>query len=227
MQPKILIMVLSFDEPPYRELMRMQQDTFDSIDVEGVRTVYYYGGLPNDNKLHYVEDACGQSSIRLQLFCTDAYCLMAEKFKMALEYVKDWDYDIIFRTNSSSYVNKEKLVEFAKTLPTEKLYAGWEIQGNAGYNVVSGAGIFLSRDTAEILRGKIDPNFEREEDVYCGQLLHEAGIEIINDKSRFDVPMSIAQKEIPLDRYHYRFKTTQNRLADIGNMKLLHKLITA
>lgn len=225
---KILILVLSYNVSPFKELMQAQQETFDSVEVDGVKTVYYHGGAhPQGELLKFAIKYSNPNSTweRVEFDCTDAYYLMAAKFKMALEYVKDWDYDIIFRTNSSSYINKKRLKEFAETLPTEKLYAGWEIQGNAGYNVCSGAGFFLSRDTAEILRNSIDPTFEREEDVYCAQLLHEAGIKIINDKSRVDVPLIINKNIIPVDKYHYRFKTTQNRLADIGNMKTLHTLI--
>lgn len=215
-------MVLSYNEPPYDSLMRMQQATFDSIEVEGVRSLYYHGSRPDEAKV-VLSLSCNTWE-RVGFLSTDDYYFMAGKFKDALNYVKDWDYDIIFRTNSSSYVNKQRLKEFAATLPTEKLYAGWEIEGNAGYNVVSGAGIFLSRDTAEILREKIDPNFEREEDVFCGQLLHEAGIKIINDRSRFDVEN--VNDRTPLNRYHYRQKASHgNRLQDAENMRLLHQKI--
>jgi hypothetical protein len=224
---KILVLVLSFNESPYKELMQAQQQSWDSIEVEGVRTVYYHGGLPSDNKLHYVEDACGQSSIRLQLFCTDAYYLMAAKFKMCLDYVKDWDYDIIFRTNSSSYVNKQRLKEFAATLPKEKLYAGWKLIGE-GWNSVSGAGIFISKDVAEILRKEIDPGFEREEDILIGQILAEhKDIEIVDDKSRIDYTGGLQQQLViaSAQPYHIRFKTN-DRLKDAANMKVIHKLIT-
>lgn len=216
---KTLILVLSYNEPPYRELMQAQQATFDSIEVEGITTVYYHGG--SIGGVSGVQTK-GRTFIWLGFPCTDSYYYMAEKFKMCLDYVKDWDYDIIFRTNSSSYVNKQRLKEFAATLPIEKLYAGWEIHGNAGYNVCSGAGFFLSRDTAAILRDKIDPTFEREEDVYCGQLLHDAGIKIINDQSRLDYPQQ--QWKDLKKPYHIRFKT-DDRIKDAENMKIVHQKI--
>ena len=229
---KILIMVLSYNEPPYDSLMKMQQATFDSIEVEGVRTVYYHGGLNQpdpDNRSQPRLIHIADNWYRVELNCTDDYYYMSEKFKRALDYVKDWDYDIIFRTNSSSYVNKQRLKEFAATLPPEKLYAGCTFNDSNSEDkgmCVSGAGIWLSRDCAEILRNEIDNEFEMEEDVYCGRILRKNGIVPITYNNRFDVPMSISPKEIPLDRCHYRFKTTQNRLADIGNMKMLHKLIS-
>ncbi len=218
---KILILVLSYDKHPYDELMKSQMETWDSIKEPDVCVGYYHGGLES-GVAHVRLNPLNEDSAVITLNATDSYYYMAAKFKECLKFFADADFDIIFRTNSSSYVNKKELVKFANTLPKTGLYAGWEIQGNAGYNVVSGAGFFLSPDTAEILRFNIDPNFEREEDVYCAQLLHEKGVQIINERSRFDV--RVINNNIPLDRYHYRFKT-DDRLQDAENMRQLHKKI--
>jgi len=221
---KILILVLSYDKHPYDELMKAQIETWDSVHEPGVEVMYYYGGLQNIAPSDLMVIRNYHYSSRVVLNSTDSYYFMAGKFKSALEVIKSSEFDIIFRTNSSSYVNKKQLVKFANTLPKTGLYSGWEIQGNAGYNVVSGAGFFLSPDTAEILRLKIDPEFEREEDVYCAQLLHENGIKIIDDKSRVDV--NVVNNNTPLSAYHYRLKGTHgNRLIDVENMRLLHKKI--
>lgn len=230
-------MVLSFNESPYKELMQAQQSSWDSIEVEGVRTVYYYGGRkidPNEKLPHYtmIHHGANKSTISLEFECTDEYYLMAGKFSKCLEDVfnppdilKEFnDFDIIFRTNSSSYVNKQKLKEFAASLPKEKLYAGWtfEDSNDFGGACVSGAGIWLSRDTAEILRNEIDPAFEMEEDVYIGRILRKQGIVAIDDKSRVDVTGSTWY--VLGETYHYRFKT-RNRIEDADNMKLVHQKI--
>lgn len=227
---KILILVLSYNEPPYRELMQAQQATWDAVEVEGVRTVYYHGGelIDMNKRLPYYDtiyDCPNKSSTQIGFQCTDEYYYMAAKFKKALEYVADFDYDIIFRTNSSSYVNKQRLKEFAATLPTEKLYAGWTFPDSNSEDkgmCVSGAGIFLSRDTAEILRDEIDPQFEMEEDVYCGRILRKHGIVPIDDRSRVDYPQQ--QWKDLKKPYHIRFKT-EDRIKDAENMKLVHQKI--
>lgn len=220
---KILILVLSYDNPPYDALMRAQKATWASMKHPGVATAFYYGGLlEKDFEGKDFDLAAGLDNggiIDIQLKCTDSYYYMADKFQRALEYVIDMRWDLIFRTNSSSYVNIDRLVEFAEKLPKEKCYAGWEIVGNDGYNIVSGAGIFMSRDVAEILMNEIDPKFEREEDVYIGQLLHEAGIPIIDDKSRLDYPFESDKMD---EAYHFRLKTG-DRFADAENMLSLHK----
>lgn len=229
---KILIMVLSFNEPPYSELMMAQQETFDSINVDGVRTIYYHGGYDKENILKegWVgwEDI-GSSWERFAFKCTDAYYFMAGKFKMALDFTKGLDYDFIFRTNSSSYVNKKRLKQFAATLPTEKLYAGKTLVDLNDFSglAVSGAGIWLSRDTADILRNEIDPAFEMEEDIVIGRILRKHGITAIEDNSRIDYTGGVQQQLViaGAQPYHIRFKTS-DRLQDAENMRLVHKMIT-
>jgi hypothetical protein len=226
---KILILILSFNEDPFSTLMRIQQETFDSVEVEGVRTVYYHGGsYPQGDLLKFAvshHNKPHNSWERVEFDITDKYYYMAGKFREALKYTQDWDYDVIFRSNSSSYIQKSALVEFAKTLPTEKLYAGWTFKDSEdfGGDCVSGAGIFLSRDTAKILMEQIDPAVEREEDVEVGRILRRNGITAIDDKSRFDI--NNIHDFIPLDRYHYRCKAGGDRLIDCHNMIQLHKKI--
>lgn len=210
---KILILVLSYNAPPFDVLMKTQQSSWDSVEVEGVDTVYYYGGGKGWNGKEFSAKS------------DDKYYYMHDKLKQCLQGVMcSTDWTLIFRTNSSSYVNKSALFEFAKTLPKEKLYAGWTMVDSEDHGglAVSGAGIWLSRDTAEILRNEIDENFEMEEDVYCSRILRKNGIVALDDKSRYDVESN--HDYIPLDRYHYRFKTG-NRLIDAHNMRMLHNKI--
>lgn len=225
---KILILVLSYNSPPFDLLMKTQQQTFDSIDNVETQTIYYYGGLNNGKEfeINLLPPIIENNSFELCLNCTDKYYYMSEKFKRALQFISDWDYDLIFRTNSSSYVSKKKLVEVAATLPTEKLYCGWTMEDSNfdGGAVCSGAGFFLSRDCAEILRNQIDPTEEREEDILCGRALRKNGIVAIDDKSRFDYPQGLVNSRSIHDAYHIRFKTG-NRLQDAENMKSVHQQI--
>lgn len=208
---KILILVLSYNDGVYAELMKSQQQTWDSIEVEGVRTVYYYGG--------------GKGWVNEKEFSAnskDEYYLMHDKLLDCLKEVIDWDWDFVWRTNSSSYINKQRLVEFCNGMPKEMCYAGWELQGQ-GWNSVSGAGILMSKDVVKTFMEVADRNFLREEDIYIGQVLNEVEMPIIDDKSRYDVTSQFS--EIPLDRFHYRFKTG-DRYRDVENMIALHKLIS-
>jgi hypothetical protein len=222
---RILILVLSYDATPYKELMQAQKSSWDSLQVDGVETIYYHGSLLSGDNVDCAITIDEKWRREVQFKCTDSYYLMSHKWKLLLEYIKDWDYQYIFRTNSSSYICKRKLKEFAETLPKEKLYAGWTFTDSEdfGGKCVSGAGIWLSRDTAEILRQEINPDFEMEEDVYCGRILRKHGIKAIDDRSRFDVGYSFSN-DIPTNLYHYRFKNA-DRIKDAENMKKIHLLL--
>lgn len=211
--PKILILVLSYNDGVYAELMKSQQQTWDSVEVDGVRTVYYYGGGKGwVNEKEFSAEA------------SDAYYTMAHKCVEAMKAVNLDSFDFIWRTNSSSYICKKRLVEFAKTLPKEKCYAGWKIDGSLGYDIVSGAGFMITPDVAKILIEKTDVFFEREEDVLFAEVLFKNGIEIIDDKSRYDVGEYVLPYDTPTDRYHYKLKNG-DRLHDAANFFKLHEKV--
>ena len=220
---KILILVLSYNESPYKDLMKAQQQSWDSIKTNRTETFYYYGGTDVITGIQRKGAAYSEFGFPI----TDEYYYMAGKFQMMLQYIFDLGlyYDFIFRTNSSSYINKEKLAEFAETLPKEKTYAGWTMEDTNfdGGLMVSGAGIWLSPDCATYLREEINPDEEIEEDVLIGRILRKNGITAIDDKSRVDVPSFFSV--VPLNKYHYRCKT-RDRMHDAANMRILHDKIT-
>lgn len=203
-------------EEPYGSLWRSQVDTWDST-FDGVRTAYYHGrnGVRDDGATTW------RTMIRAN--CTDAYYLMAGKFKLALDVLlRDPSWEVMFRTNSSSYVNKQNLISFVDELPKEKLYAGWTMNdtNDDGGLCVSGAGIFLSRDACEILAREIDGEKLIEEDVYIGRILRRHGFEAIDDKSRVDYPDDMNRW---MSAYHIRFKTA-DRIRDAHDMRVFHEL---
>lgn len=213
-------------EPPYDSLYKAQCETWDSIPEEDVHTLFYHGGVEDGVKCDLIRQHHKSTSTIIQTEDTNAYYYMAAKFRTALKYALLSKFDIIFRTNSSSYVNKKRLKEFASTLPKEKLYAGWSmIDSNYdGKYCISGAGIFLSRDAAEELCNEIDPTYEKEEDIYCGRILRDSGMVAIDDKSRYDVPIDVPE-DMPTDRYHYRCKSGAPREVDAANMRIIHQKI--
>lgn len=223
---KILIAVLSYDNPPFSNLMISQKNSWDSIGVENVHTLYYYGWDKNYNKHELVRQHHKSASHDLKLAFTDNYYLMAGKLKFALRWALTQEWDIMFRTNSSSYVNKKNLLKFAADLPKEKLYAGWTMQdtNHDGGDCVSGAGIFLSRDCCEILLKEIDSDYEIEEDVYIGRLLRPHGIKAIDDRSRIEFHQWLTNIDMLKQAYHIRFKTG-DRFRDAANMIVAHQKI--
>ena len=157
---KILILVLSCLEKPFDLLMKKQQETWDSIPNKDIKTIYYYGNGGGFKKINENTYEYGAES-------SDEYEFMHWKFYLLLKEIINDDWDYIFRTNSSSYVDKENLLKFAETLPKEKCYCG--ILNNF---YASGCGFFLSRDVVEVLLNSNYSSDKQEyEDMYIGEKL--------------------------------------------------------
>jgi len=142
---KVLIMVLSCMKHPYDKMYQAQLETWDSVKVDNVETVYYWG---------------------------EEYKLMHVPFKKSLSEVWDKDWDVIFRTNSSSYVDKQLLYDYIKDKPKENLWIG----NQDAY--CSGAGFFISRDLAEVLKNDLHERRYFAEDVLIYETLKSRGFEI-------------------------------------------------
>lgn len=189
--------------------MRMQQSSWDSIQVPDIDTIYYYKGaqFAQGDEQHVVLD------------CPDEYEMMHWKFKCALDFVNYHNYDFIFRTNSCSYIDKRKLQAIAEKLPKTGCYAGWD---NGGY--VSGAGIWFSPDVLDILHKELTDAPHSAEDVLMGDILINR-VAISNHQTRYDVGVSVGS--VP-NVYHYRFKSSnwhEERYRDIENMKKVHEIV--
>jgi hypothetical protein len=201
---KVLILVQASDLPPFEMLQRGQEETWDSEEVEGVTTLYYLSG----NK--------GLVGKKLYMDYPDGYPMLHWKFKEAVDHVWDWDWDVMFRTNASSYVDKKLLIEKAKTLPKEKLYCGVN-----GGGFASGCGFFISRDCLRIIREQFDSHPTPYEDAIIGSVLAKNGIGVTSGAERFDIKHG--NWNLP-DTYHYRCKSDNgDRNKDITAFKKIYE----
>jgi len=99
----------------------------------------------------------------------DEYELMHVAFREALKEVWGDEWDVILRTNSSTYINKEKLKFYLESKNKESLWIGDE----TGYN--SGACFIISRDLAKILMDELPDDKHPYEDLLCQQILNSNG----------------------------------------------------
>jgi hypothetical protein len=203
---KILIVVLSyFDNGIYTKFYESQNESWNSVHVEGVDTFFLVGNNSKDEIVGnliktYVGESlynCGYKTIR------------------AFELLKDYEYDYIFRTNSSSYIDKQMLKDYLLDKPRNNFYSG--IIGN--YNNIlyaSGSGFVISKDAVDLVIQKKDRwNHNYIDDVSLGLLLREFNI-LPTLGPRLDIQK--VDNETPMDYYHYRIKTS-NRLNDCQYMK--------
>jgi len=221
---KLLVLVGSSTVPPYDEFMKAQKETWAKVKNEHVNVWFYYAGKETKR-------------IDFQTFTTeckqDAH-YAHWRLKRALDFVWNWEWDLIFRCHSSSYVNVDLLYDFIKGFPTQGVYTGRKVGGEGlglmewrGAMIkqicVSGAGILMSRDVADILRKNLKEEEDTvEDDVLIGRLLQLHGIERQEmTVGRVDVE---SMKDYKL-HYHYRFRTN-DRQHDMDNMRLVHSIHT-
>lgn len=211
---KILILVLSLDDQGfYTQLYKKQKETWDSESVEDVDTMYYFG----NSQSNFIDKENIYTDVKEQLiFC-------GYKTLTAFNLIKDLEFDYIFRTNSSSYVDKKLLLEFIKDKPKQNFYSG-AIGNYNGIPFASGSGYFLSKDLFKyILENKNEWNHQVIDDVSVGIMMLQKNVKIHIGK-RFDLTDECYQNIYNIDPnyYHYRCKIQSNRLMDIENMGKIH-----
>jgi len=207
---KILILVLSlWDNDIYTEFYKMQKCTWDSINIDDVDVYYYFGNFNNDV---IVDD-------KIFLNINEALYNCGVKTLKCFDLVKEFEFDYIFRTNSSSYIDKELLKNWLIDKPKYRFYSG--IIGNHnGIYFASGSGYIISRDVFDlILKNKDRWDHNYIDDVSLGLLLKNLNILPI-ESIRFDV----TNDEISPNYFHYRLKSENDRQDDIKNMIKINDL---
>lgn len=138
----ILILVVSFDEPPYDKMITTSQNTWDSIDVEGCNTIFYCGATDNKHKVNVV-----------YLPVSEGLFNMGRKLLLAFQYVlSNYKFDYMARVNSSTYVDKKELIKYVQTLP-ETIFAGLEVKRPESFDYIWGFSYIISRDIVQRVVG--------------------------------------------------------------------------
>jgi hypothetical protein len=142
------------------------------------------------------------------------WSLIGLKTILALKYLlENYEFDFLFRTNTSSYLDVPSLLDFLETKPKENFYAGVvsSVLGNTRF--ASGAGILVSRDIVQ----RICDNSEvwkhgLVDDAAFAELvanLQDPSVELV-DLPRLDFDSLGAAKstkpEIIKDYFHFRCK---------------------
>ena len=170
---RLLILVPSLDAEPYRTLERAQRETW-AADLPGP-TIWYQGsrsfvdvwtcrGAKVAGKVYAPLGEWGLSSLGrhgtthraasldgdvLHLGTPDVWSLTAAKLHGALQWaLEEEDFDMLWRTNSSTYTHVPGLLAHIAASPAKGLYAGYIGEAH-GVRFASGTGMLVSRDVAE------------------------------------------------------------------------------
>jgi hypothetical protein len=172
-----------------------------------------------------------QSADLIYTTVPDLYSLIGiktiEAFKAS---INNFDFDYIYRTNVSSYIDLIKLKEFVNNKPREGYYGG-AVGTHQGISFASGCGYFLSRDVVKkVLENRKLWDHNLIDDVSLGKLLtKELNIEV-QEIGRLDLestnfsPLEIEFKSQTI--FHYRCKAASPDLT-VQIMKSLHRILTS
>jgi hypothetical protein len=168
MSKKVLILVLSCETRPYGKMVDTSKATWDSHNIEGCETLYYFGisAFPRNSK----DCVCLPVSESLEN--------MGEKTIQGLEYaLNNYEFDYIARVHSSCYVNKKKLIQYVQTLPDQNIFEGLTVKRDTFDFVWGGGHYIISRDVVkQIVDNKTEWNHKYMEDESMSLVVKNLGI---------------------------------------------------
>ena len=198
---KILILVLSSKTYPSSRNKKAIKKTWGSNLQDNFKIIFYESGEVEkiiDDTLFVEIDTSSKN--------------LGYKLLLALDWCsRNIDYDFIFRTNTSSFVNTKELENYISNNLIDKEYAYCGIplvrdykESDKKVNFLSGAGIILNKKTTQlILNKKKNWDHNEWEDVALGKLLEENGIPFTSGRSQ-DIENNFYNNIIDKTNYHYR-----------------------
>lgn len=223
---KIIILILSSDTYPSKRNKKIIQKTWGCSQNKNLDIYFYKAGnetyLSKDNEIIVKS---GKTSIEI-----------SKKNIEAFEYVfKNFKFDYLFRTTTTSYVNPDLLMKFIKSevQNEEFVYSGKVMQTNDhsgnSVNFVSGAGILFNNKVIEkILDNKSKVNYDLWDDVGIGKLISELNIKPI-EGFQYEIKGNIFKEKLNVNHYHYRCRIDNHygypRFLEKYVISYLHKFI--
>lgn len=167
-----------------------------------------------------------QQGKTIKIEIPDRYFLIGLKTLAAFIYaLENFDFDFVYRTNISSYVEIERLFEFGKNLPSGDVYSG-PFANHEEITFASGSGYFLSRSLIEkVIESRNDWNHLEIDDVALGQLTSNfQGLKLVpTGRIDFESPKhvyDVSQSDFE-SVFHYRCKQNDS-IKTIEIMKNIH-----
>lgn len=208
---KILILVLCSRNYLSKISSRAQQSIWRPY-LSKFNVIHFIG---NENvtsrEVNYISK---NSNNYLVVNTNDDYANLAKKTLLAFEKIyEDYEFDYIFRTNTSSYINMEKFEKYIENNLEKLDYSGVTLKAAEGENIASGAGIFLSRSNIKrLIDSKTEFDFSLPDDVAIARTLRSFKIypQNINRKDLKDVPTPLSVYNSQAFHYRCRLDRSSN-----------------
>ena len=172
--PRILMLVLANDDgglySGLQEITKLYMASNPQIDC------YFFKGREAQDGEYVLEE----HSLYIKTYEGYGNDALFKKSMAAFKYFEPVidTYDYIFRTNLSTFVRFDMLLNFCQALPKTGVYCGHALN-DYGINFVSGTGIIMSTDIVKRLL-KEPPTFFIQDDLTFGKTMGEWGVSIIH-----------------------------------------------
>lgn len=170
MSKRVLILVLSADFPPYDRMITTAQETWNSVEVENMETVFYCGesDKTDTDKIIYLP-------------VKESLHTMGHKLLLALGWsLKNKEFDYLARPHSSIYVNKKELMNYVNTLPETNVFSAIGVDADPRW-AWGGLGYVYSKDVIEkIIANKEHYRHDLMEDMAQSYLINKLEIPYTN-----------------------------------------------
>jgi hypothetical protein len=202
---KALVLVLAARMAPYPALVKTIERTWASREVEDVAVLFYFGGME-----------LREAKRKVYLPVPDDLGGLGEKTLAAFRHVLDTrDFDVVFRTNCSSYVDLPNLRAYLLAHGRDRGFYAGHVGEHDGLRFASGSGYFLSRDLVElVVKAQSAWDHAVLDDVALGALLAGEGY-AVEAAPRQNCGSRRAVADADLSQFHFRCKTSSwRRLED-------------
>lgn len=166
----VLIFSISCWECPYPALNQASIATWDSVQVDGIKTIFYRGNTqphPSNPKIITVN-------------APESLYDMGRRNLLAFDWaLKNESWDYMARVNASCYVRKKPLLDYCQTLPEKGLFQGVMMRREPPQTsfLWGGAQYIITRDVIQALVDHKDQwNHTVMEDQAMSWLVRDLGI---------------------------------------------------
>jgi hypothetical protein len=179
--------------------------------------------------LEYRNQECDVYEIDNTLYFNGEECIIPSIYNKTikgLEFINKFDYDFVLRTNLSSFLNIYNILNFIKLLPKNNSGGGYLCFNE----FITGTGIFMSKDVANILINKID-NTQIHDDVLISRVITNNNISLFNIETyNYNIEYLCTNNfneniNFNDNILYYRIRNEENRNIDLQYFNILIKKI--
>jgi len=215
---RVIFLVIASEDSVHERDLHIQRETWASDLPNNVQVVWLRGS--NGSKYIFAEDT-------LYVPCAELYENILQKTILGVEYiVNNFDFDVLVRTNVSTYFNLPKLeIELKKKRYSNTFFGGYVDKSKGKYfensdvfDYISGTGIFLSKLAAVTLAKLNYKNYSKlPDDVAISKYLEQSKLDMVRMTRN-----NLGSTHIFIPSFYIRAKSSSDSKMAGSRMSLIH-----